>query len=75
MVQVKKMSKYGKYFLVIALASVVSFIWPSKNSGQSSLLPTVPQAHADVPGGSIPDPGGDGGGDGDDDCDSDSDCE
>lgn len=64
MVQVKKASKYGRYFLFLVLASLVSFIWPSKNDGQSSILPTVPQAHADVP------TGGDGG-DSDDggDCD------
>jgi len=49
MVQVKKAIKYGKYFVFLALASAVSFIWPSKDSVQSSLLPTIPQAHADVP--------------------------
>lgn len=48
MIQVKKASKYGKYFLLLAAASIVSFMWSSK-SGHSSILPAVPQAHADVP--------------------------
>ncbi|MDP2664477.1 MAG: hypothetical protein Q8O97_00685 [bacterium] len=51
MVQVKKATKYGKYFLFLAVASMVTFIWSSKSS-QSSFLPTVPHAQADVPGGS-----------------------
>ena len=66
----KKISKYGKYFVFLALASAVSFVWSSKDSVQSSLLPSIPQAHADVP--VVP---GDGQGDvyGSEDCD-DGDC-
>ena len=64
MVQVKKATKYGKYFLFLALASAVSFMWSSKQ-GQNTLLPTVPHAQADVPTGT---------GTGDGDCDSAGDC-
>jgi len=67
MVQVKKISKYGKYFVFLVLVSAVSFIWPSKDSVQSSLLPSIPQAHADVPTGDSGD-SDDCDGDGDGDC-------
>ena len=70
MVQVKKVTKYGKYFVFLALASVVALVWPSK-SGQNSFVPTVPQAQADVPVGS--DTSSDGDGDGD--CDDGGDCD
>lgn len=72
MIQVKKASKYGKYFLFLALASLVSLMWPSKNE-QSSVLPTVPQAHADVPSGDATVPASERNSD---DCDSDGgDCD
>ncbi len=49
MVQIKKASKYGKYFFFLVLASVISFVWPSKNNGQTGISPSIPHAHADVP--------------------------
>ena len=50
MVQVKKATKYSKYFVLLALASVISFIWPNANkSGHIAIQPAIPQAHADVP--------------------------
>jgi hypothetical protein len=68
MVQVKKASKYGKYFFFLMVAAIVSFFWPSK-SGHTALTPSVPHAFADAPSGGIDSGDCDGGG-GDGDCDS-----
>ena len=48
MVLVKKLSKYAKYLLFFVLASVVSFLWPSKD-GQTGPVVIAPHAHADAP--------------------------
>ncbi len=77
MVQVKKASKYGKYFLFLALTFVVSLVWSSKNEqgGQSNILPPVPHAYADVPGSAGTGSSDDGGGGGGGDCDDGDSCE
>ncbi len=72
-VKVRKITKYSKYFLLLAVASLVSWVLPEKSG--SSLLSDVsrggviPVAHADVGPGSNP---GDDGGDG---CDDGGDCD
>lgn len=53
-IKVKKITKYSRYFLLIAVASIVSLVVADRSSGNLSNIPqggVVPTAHADVPGG------------------------
>ncbi|GEM_PF-2287962 len=84
-VRIKKVTKYSKYFLFLAIASVASWVSFERSVGTLVGVPhggTVPVVNADVPsssgGGSSSDSdGGGGGGGGSDgaDCDSGGDCE
>jgi len=75
-VRVKKVTKYSKYFLFLAIASVASWVSFERSAGTLVDVPhggTVPVVNADVPS-----DGGGGGGSSDSDgadCDSGGDCE
>lgn len=54
MVQIKKITKYSKYFLFLAVASLASFVLAERSGGSLSDIPyggVVPVVYADVPGG------------------------
>ena len=75
MIRVKKAAKYSKYFLLLALASAVSLVWPNKDTS-SNVMPGIPEVHAEAPSvGDDGDDGDDGGGDGGGDCDDGGDCD
>lgn len=77
-IKVKKVTKYSRYFLLLAVASLASLVLAERSGGSlsdTSQGGVIPIVHADAPGGDSGDSGdGDAGSGGGSDCGSAGDC-